>query len=205
MTALDMIQPDYSQIQQLLVAQRSLAEAAEAHGTLTGCLCGASAYRFEDWVPEILPEGHAAPEALAMLRELYAVTAGALLRPDMEFELLLPADAAPIALRTTALAQWCQGFLYGLGAGAMTDASTLPGEVGELVRDLVEITRASVDTRQDAEVERERVRRAGGVRARRRAAAVRRAGRRTPAGGGARAAALKAPWRETSSRAAAAS
>ncbi len=146
-----MIQPDYSQIQQLLVAQHSLAEAAEAHGTLTGCLCGASAYRFEDWVPEILPEGHAAPEALAMLRELYAVTAGALLRPDMEFELLLPADAAPIALRTTALAQWCQGFLYGLGAGAITDASTLPGEVGELVRDFVEITRASVDTRQDAE------------------------------------------------------
>jgi uncharacterized protein YgfB (UPF0149 family) len=149
--ALAMIQPDYSQIQQLLVAQHSLAEAAEAHGTLAGCLCGASAYRFEDWVPEILPEGHAAPEALAMLRELYAVTAGALLRPDMEFELLLPADAEPIALRTTALAQWCQGFLYGLGAGAITDASTLPGEVGEVVRDFVEITRASVDTRQDAE------------------------------------------------------
>ena len=96
-----MIQPDYSQIQQLLVARHSLAEAAEAHGTLTGCLCGASAYRFEDWVPEILPEGHAAPEALAMLLELYAVTAGALLRPDMEFELLLPADAEPIALRVS--------------------------------------------------------------------------------------------------------
>jgi uncharacterized protein YgfB (UPF0149 family) len=149
--ALDMIQPNYSHIQQLLVAQHSLAEAAEAHGTLAGCLCGASAYRYEDWVLEILPEGHAAPEALATLRELYAVTAAALLQPDMEFELLLPADAEPIALRTTALAQWCQGFLYGLGAGAITDASTLPGEVGEIVRDFVEITRASVDTRQDAE------------------------------------------------------
>jgi len=146
-----MIQPDYNHIQQLLLAQHSLAEAAEAHGTLAGCLCGASAYRCEDWLREILPEGQAEPEALATLRELYTATAGALLQPDMEFELLLPEDAEPIAARTAALAQWCQGFLYGLGAGAIPDASALPGEVGEIVRDLVEISRASVDTRQDEE------------------------------------------------------
>jgi uncharacterized protein YgfB (UPF0149 family) len=146
-----MIQPDYNHIQQLLLAQHSLAEAAEAHGTLAGCLCGASAFRFEDWLREILPEGQAGPEALATLQELYAATAGALLQPDMEFELLLPEDDQAIAVRTAALAQWCQGFLYGLGAGAIPDASTLPGEVGEIVRDFVEISRASVDARQDEE------------------------------------------------------
>jgi uncharacterized protein YgfB (UPF0149 family) len=63
----------------------------------------------------------------------------------MEFELLLPEDAAPLAERTQALAQWCQGFLYGLGAGSITDASQLPGEVGEIVRDFIEITRAGVE------------------------------------------------------------
>ncbi|MBV8975363.1 MAG: UPF0149 family protein, partial [Sinobacteraceae bacterium] len=47
--------------------------------------------------------------------------------------------------------QWCQGFLYGLGAGAITDATVLPGDVGEIVRDLTEISRAGVDASQEAE------------------------------------------------------
>ena len=95
-----MMQPDFSHIQQLLVQERSLADAAEAHGTLAGCLCAASGYRFEDWLREILPEGRADPRAVATLRELYSVTAQALLQPDMGFEPLLPADSQPIAAST---------------------------------------------------------------------------------------------------------
>jgi uncharacterized protein len=146
-----MMQTDYGHIQQLLAQERALADAAEAHGTLAGCLCAASGYRFEDWLREILPEGHAAPAAAVTLRELYTATAGALLQRDFEFELLLPTDAQPLDARTAALAQWCQGFLYGLGAGAIPDASELPGDVGEIVRDLGEISRAGVDAEQDEE------------------------------------------------------
>ena len=146
-----MILPDYDHVQQLLVQERSLADAAEAHGTLAGCLCAAQGYKVEDWLREILPEGRAAPQTTAVLEELYTATAGALLQPDMEFELLLPADEQPIELRTAALAQWCQGFLYGLGAGAVPDASELPGEVGEVVRDFIEISRAGVDATQGEE------------------------------------------------------
>lgn len=146
-----MIHPDYNHIQQLLAQERSLADAAEAHGTLGGCLCGAAGYRFEDWLKEILPEGAARAGAGDALRELFDATVAALRQPDMEFELLLPDDAEPIEARTAALAQWCQGFLYGLGAGTIPDASELPGEVGEVVRDFVEISRADVDAAQDAE------------------------------------------------------
>ena len=146
-----MHRPDYIRIQTLLARARSLADAAEAHGTLAGCLCGAADYAFEDWLREILPEGRAEPAAVATLRELYTSTAQALLQPDMEFELLLPADAQPIAARTAALAAWCQGFLYGLGAGAIPDAGGLPGEAGEIVRDFAEITRAGVDTGEEQE------------------------------------------------------
>ncbi|MBV9619598.1 MAG: UPF0149 family protein [Gammaproteobacteria bacterium] len=144
-----MMQPDYKDVQQLLERQHSLADAAEAHGTLAGCLCGAAGYRFEDWLHEILPA--AGGGAAEPLRELYGATAGALLQPDMEFELLLPTDAQPLEERTAALAQWCQGFLYGLGAGRITDASQLPGEVGEIVRDFTEISRAAVDAAQGEE------------------------------------------------------
>jgi len=146
-----MILPDYDNVQQLLVQERSLAEAAEAHGTLAGCLCATQGYKVDDWLREILPEGRATPQTTAVLEELYAATTGALLQPDMEFELLLPADEQPIEVRTAALAQWCQGFLYGLGAGAVPDASELPGEVGEVVRDFIEISRAGVDATQGEE------------------------------------------------------
>lgn len=146
-----MISPDYNHIQQLLARERSLADAAEAHGTLAGCLCGSAGYRLEDWLREILPEGRGAPATAAALEELFAATAGALLQPDMEFELLLPGDEQPIEVRTAALAQWCQGFLYGLGAGTITDATGLPGDAGEIVRDFVEISRAGVDAAQDEE------------------------------------------------------
>jgi uncharacterized protein YgfB (UPF0149 family) len=145
------ILPDYDHVQQLLTQERSLADAAEAHGTLAGCLCAAQGYKVEDWLREILPEGRAGPETTAVLEGLYATTAGALLQPDMEFELLLPADEQAIDVRAAALAQWCQGFLYGLGAGAVPDASELPGEVGEVVRDFIEISRAGVDAAQSEE------------------------------------------------------
>jgi uncharacterized protein len=140
--------PDYSDIQQLLLEQRALADAAEAHGTLTGGLCATVDYGFEDWLREILPEGRADPAATAALEQLYAATADSLGDTDMQFAPLLPADAQPIGARTAALAGWCQGFLYGLGAGSIPDAGRLPGEIGEFVRDLAELTRAGVDAAQ---------------------------------------------------------
>ncbi|HKT74504.1 MAG TPA: UPF0149 family protein [Steroidobacteraceae bacterium] len=142
---------NYIEIQRVLTEERSLADAAEAHGTLAGSLCAAIRYRFEDWLLEILPEGRPQPFAAASLRELYVETAGALEGEEMEFDLLLPEDVQPIDARTEALAQWCQGFLYGLGTSALQDASGLPGEVGEIVRDLTEITRVGVDRGQSDE------------------------------------------------------
>src|ERR1700716_4764694 len=67
---------NYTEIQRVLAEERSLADAAEAHGTLAGCLCAAIGYRFEDWLLEILPEGRAHPMAKETLRELYVDTAG---------------------------------------------------------------------------------------------------------------------------------
>lgn len=136
----------YSQIQNVLAEARSLTEAAEAHGTLAGCLCATVAYRFEDWLLEILPEGRAGDAATEVLRELFSSTAQALGAPQMLFSPLLPDDQQPIDARAGALAQWCQGFLYGLGASSLRDASRLPGEIGEIVRDFTEITRVGVDS-----------------------------------------------------------
>jgi uncharacterized protein YgfB (UPF0149 family) len=146
-----MSQANYTEIQKVLSDERSVTDAAEAHGTLTGCLCATVGYRFEDWLQEILPEGRAQPLAAAQLRALYHHTSGALQGSDMDFDLLLPEDEASLDDRTGALAQWCQGFLYGLGGSAIQDTNGLPGDVGEIVRDFSEITRVGVDSGQSTE------------------------------------------------------
>jgi uncharacterized protein YgfB (UPF0149 family) len=142
---------DYSQIQSTLAASHALADAAEAHGTLAGALCALVPYRLEDWLAEILPEGVHAARSDPALQMLYEGTVAALSDRQMEFELLIPDDDRPIEERTQALTAWCSGFLYGLGSNGAADPQRLPGDLGEIVRDLTEITHADVDNTDTVE------------------------------------------------------
>jgi uncharacterized protein YgfB (UPF0149 family) len=141
---------DYDQIQLVLTQAHSLTDAAEAHGTLTGCLCSTVAYRFEDWMLEILPDG-ATPAASQVLLDLFQITSVALGEAQMQFAPLLPEDEEPIESRAAALGAWCQGFLYGLGSSSLSDATQLPGDIGEVVRDLTEITHVAADSAESLE------------------------------------------------------
>jgi len=131
---------------------RALTEPAEAHGSLAGALCATDHYRVEDWLAEILPEGATPGEdVVSSLRALYEATRGALIGTQMQFDLLIPDDDEPIEARTEALTLWCNGFVYGLGSGGATDPERLPGDAGEIVRDLAQIMRAGVDEREATE------------------------------------------------------
>ena len=144
---------NYAQIQRLMSECRAVAEPAEAHGSLAGALCATDAYGVEDWLAEILPEGAAAEEAaISSLRGLYEATRAALTGTQMQFELLMPDDDEPIEQRAEALTLWCNGFVYGLGSGGAPDPERLPGDAGEIVRDLAQIMRAGVDEREGLEV-----------------------------------------------------
>ncbi len=147
---------NYAQIQRLMTDCHAVAEPAEAHGTLAGALCAAGGYRLEDWLAEILPEG-AKSDAAAVpgLRGLYDETCAALAGTQMQFELLMPDDDAPIEERTEALTLWCNGFVYGLGTGGAPDPEELPGDAGEIIRDLAQIMRAGVDAREGIEANEE--------------------------------------------------
>ncbi len=141
----------FNELQRALVQSRALTDAAEAHGTLVGSLC-ASHCSLADWLAEILPEGRAESAAADSLRAVFQSTSDALLGGMLGFAPLLPADDEPIGERTLALGEWCQGFLYGLGTGvAVTDASLLPGDAAEVLRDMTEITHVDVDPEDDLE------------------------------------------------------
>ncbi len=94
---------------------------------------------------------HRAGPAEPALATLYARTVASLSGRDMDFDLLIPDDDCPIEERTHALTAWCTGFLYGLGSNGAADPQRLPGDLGEIVRDLSEITRAGVDASDSLE------------------------------------------------------
>src|ERR1700692_1566685 len=141
----------FKDFEDALATAGSLADAAEAHGSLCGALCSVSPYRMQDWVNEILPDGASlSDEYAAMLERVFAATAASFGEQGMEFEPMLPDDEQPLNGRANALALWCTGFLYGLGTGHISDLEALNGDVGEIVRDFTEISRATGD---DAEAD----------------------------------------------------
>jgi yecA family protein len=141
----------FKDFEDVLATAGSLADAAEAHGSLCGALCSMSPYKMQDWVNEILPDGAAlSDESSAMIERVFAATAASFGEQGMEFEPLLPDDEQPLNGRANALALWCTGFLYGLGTGHISDLEALSGDVGEIVRDFTEISRATGD---DAEAD----------------------------------------------------
>jgi uncharacterized protein YgfB (UPF0149 family) len=108
-------------------------------------------YSLQDWINEILPDGAAlSEESAAMLERVFTATASSFGEQGMRFEPLLPDDEEPLNGRANALALWCTGFLYGLGTGQIADLEALNGDVGEIVRDFTEISRATGD---DAEAD----------------------------------------------------
>jgi uncharacterized protein len=141
----------FTEVQRALARAHSVADAAEAHGTLAGALCALQPYTLDNWLSEILPEGRAAPAEAARLRALYDATSLALRAEQMGFEPLLPGDDEPLQDRTAALGEWCQGFLYGLGTGKLRDIGSLSGDTAEILRDLTEITHVDVDPADGAE------------------------------------------------------
>ena len=136
----------FEDFEDVLATAGSLADAAEAHGSLCGALCCMSPYTLTDWVNEILPDGvRLAAESAAMIEWVFTATSTSFGEQGMEFEPLLPDDESPLNGRADALALWCTGFLYGLGTGHISDLEALNGDVGEIVRDFTEISRASGD------------------------------------------------------------
>ena len=139
----------------LLASLGGAVSIAEAHGCLCGALCAATQYSFAQWLDEILNESRELADAdiaaaKDALNTLYRETTHALAGDDMEFSPFLPDDDAPLARRAEALAQWCQGFLYGFGSAA-GDQRNLPVEVQEVLRDLTQIARASAGDTEPTE------------------------------------------------------
>jgi hypothetical protein len=149
--------PGYAELEDALQAAGAGCGAAESHGLICGMICAAGSSVKRGWMEQLLGEGNtlsAAAQTVAdMLATLYAGTLLKLNDGDLDLVLLLPADEQPLAMRSQALGQWCQGFLYGLALGGVTDDSRKPGNVTEIMHDFFEISNTRYDYESSEEAE----------------------------------------------------
>ncbi len=135
--------------------------ATAAHGSLCGLLCILGGRAEPLWVADLVgPEPRATSTdgaTVQVLAALVTATSGALSDGEMTFLPLLPPDDRPLPQRADALADWCAGFMHGLGegAGAGGGARSLEGEVSrEVMHDFAEIARVTLgDDESDLEAE----------------------------------------------------
>ena len=139
--------PEFDHTLALAQGNLNAGELAECHGVACGLLVrypqsGPDAFLLLLTTLEILAEpGVALREALV---ELHHATGRQLADEEMRLALWLPDDDEPLEDRTAALAQWCKGFLAGLGSGQDGRLETLSQEAGEALADLQQITRAEI-------------------------------------------------------------
>ncbi len=149
---------EYTVLEDALQRCGSSWDAAQAHGLLTGRLAVAGVPAGPDWLLQVL-EGVEENNALrtetqALLDKLYQGTYWQLTERLSEFEPLMPDDGDDIALRTVAMAHWCEGFLHGLVSGDHGEElkERLGAEpLSDIIKDMLQITRAGLDEDADSE------------------------------------------------------
>ncbi len=152
---------EYLALREVLLRLGTEGGASECHGILCGLLCAQGGQRLGNgWLTRVLEAGDGyagVNEAdlqqgdLEMLASLYRETEQQFLELDFTFAPLLPDDDSDLSERIQALAEWCRGFLYGIAAGGLDVSSNYSSEVGELLHDLTEISRAEIYEEQGEE------------------------------------------------------
>lgn len=151
---------EYTEVDELLRRCGATWDAAQAHGLLCSRLSLRGADAGGEWLG-FLFEGAgrgSREECVATLRTLFAVTFGTLAERQSQFAPLLPDDADSPAARTAALAHWCEGYLHGLVAAKHDErikARLAAEPLAGIIRDLLEMTCATVDAEAPEETNEE--------------------------------------------------
>ncbi|MCH7636741.1 MAG: UPF0149 family protein [Proteobacteria bacterium] len=133
-------------------------DASQTHGLLSGRLAIAGSDSGFDWLSQVLEGTEQADtirdECESMLGQLFEITYRQLTERQSGFEPLLPSEDDGTTERATALAHWCEGFLHGLVAAHNGDelkTRLAADPLADIIRDMLQITRASADEDDDTE------------------------------------------------------
>ncbi len=136
--------PDFQHALLLSRGNLDAAELAECHGVLCGLICRNGAVTPDDYLVQlatlqlVVDPGQSLAELFV---EAHDSTIQQLADIDLGFNLWLPDDDQPLNERTDALAQWCTGFLAGIGLGG--ELPSLSEEATEALDDMRQIALAA--------------------------------------------------------------
>lgn len=146
--------PDFERTLALAQGNLETPELAECHGVVCGLLCrmpDASLDAFLDLL-DMLELVNTPGTGLRMaLEELLIATREQLLDEELGFSLWLPNDEEMLEERTMALAQWCSGFLAGIGSSGDDTLKAMSDEANEALKDLQKISTADVADTDESE------------------------------------------------------
>jgi yecA family protein len=132
--------------------------AAQAHGLLTGRLAAGGAAAAPNWLLQVFEDTDERNahrhECQKMLDIVYQETFWQLTERLSEFTPMLPGDDISTEQRAAAMAHWCEGFLHGLVSanhGKALKERLAAEPLADIIRDMLQITRAAVDEESDAE------------------------------------------------------
>lgn len=156
--------PSYDQIATLLSTYGDAMSVSECHGVLCGMASCDRALEGGEWAGRMLSgdldEAVASGAEVdideadkATLKALFDDTVRQMNDSEMSFQLLLPDEDEALEERTAALADWCDGYLYGLSLGGIKDFEGCSEEVQEFCGDLVEISQISYEDSDEGENE----------------------------------------------------
>jgi len=149
--------PDIPQLDDMLFHVDAALGATESHGALCGMLCAQGATKASQWMLHVLGEHEESSLGLQAvgkkLLQIHQTSVEQMNNEDIEFDLMLPDDDEPLEDRVEGLGNWCQGFVYGLAVGGIKEGTELPENSQELIKDILEISRAGYVADDEAELE----------------------------------------------------
>ncbi len=132
---------------------------SEIQGLCLGIICTGREKDLAYWLAQIektilAEELSHLPEACTQqLEKLLKCCFQDLTHPLCQLGLLLPDDEEPIEIRLQAVADWCKGFIYGLGLGSPEPAIWSQPNVREALEDIAQIQKLDPHAEENNESE----------------------------------------------------
>ncbi len=147
---------DHQTLQSALQLADAPISASEAHGIITGSLCANQHDDKGHWLKLIL--GADDPKELSaygplinQLVSTYSEARQSLNDADFSHELLMPDADASLQERVEGIAEWSRGFVLGLVENGLKQPSSLAGDAGEFMQDIMAISEVIPDDEGESE------------------------------------------------------
>lgn len=131
---------DFNQLNEAFEPYSQLESASFVQGMLVGQLSSTPKLTEAQWIKSLVDEAGMSSikeSFLVVLHYIHHVTLSGLNSAEFDLTLLIPDDQEDIESRVRYLADWCEGFIYGMGLGT---ADKLSKEATEILSDFADVS-----------------------------------------------------------------